>query len=486
MCARHTHAESQSGGGSGEASAPPLTLAGLETVLRPFSKGLDELRSMASATNKNVAELRSMASVTNKNVAELRSMASATNESVAALRSMASATNENVAELRSMASATNENVAELRSMASATNENVAALVEVAAGAAVASEWSRARVNSLSELCTLLLAHEEDGDESRAVVRLLCASLAPDVRAPLPAVRGVPSRDAYAVSPPAQVWRCLCRMMHKLYASFLELQRSGALAEPLCDDTLDLRHRLDGAEPDWACLQQLAWLCEARRSAPKRADEACVAGAVRRFAAEMAAAGTLSAAAGEQLAARLLQEGDGRMRSAGPSLAFVVATAQLCDAPLFELDFDGVGALSYCADTCVLNAALMEVKSAPTKGALVAAALLLRDTLLTRLLLRAAAAADAVRHLRRRAAAACAVFLAAARCEDSPWAGLRSIVVDGTVALLRPLREQQLARLHADHAHALLQLPAAGAVECSMLVSFWVVGNKKRNSKMVAR
>ena len=78
-----------------------------------------------------------------------------------------------------------------RSVTGATSENVAALVELAAGAAVASsEWSRAHVNSLSELCGALLACEEGGDESRAVVRLLCASLAPDVRAPLPGAQGV--------------------------------------------------------------------------------------------------------------------------------------------------------------------------------------------------------------------------------------------------------------------------------------------------------
>ena len=174
-------------------------------------------------------------------------------------------------------------------------------------------------------------------------------------------------------------------MDKLHASFVELQRSGAEAEPLCDDTYNLRQRLHSAGPDWPCVEQLARLYEAGfLAAPQRADEACVAGATHRFAAEMAAAGSLSAAAGERLAARLLADGNGPTRSEGPSLAFVVATAQLCDAPLFELDFDGVGALSYCADTCVLNAPLMEVKSAPAKGALVAAARLLGNTPLTRL------------------------------------------------------------------------------------------------------
>ena len=166
-------------------------------------------------------------------------------------------------------------------------------------------------------------------------------------------------------------------MHKLHASFLELQRSGPEAELLFDDTLDLRQQLDGAKPDWPRLLQLARLYEAGfLVAPQREDEACVASAARRFAAEMAAAGSLSAAAGERLAARLREEGDGRTRSEGPSLAFVVATAQLCDAPLFVLDFDGIGALSYCADTGVLNAPFMEVKSAPAKGALVTAARLL--------------------------------------------------------------------------------------------------------------
>ena len=43
-------------------------------------------------------------------------------------------------------------------------------------------------------------------------------------------------------------------MDKLHASFLELQRSGAEAEPLCDDTYNLRQRLHGAGPDWPCLE----------------------------------------------------------------------------------------------------------------------------------------------------------------------------------------------------------------------------------------
>jgi hypothetical protein len=168
-------------------------------------------------------------------------------------------------------------------------------------------------------------------------------------------------------------------MDKLHVSFLQLQRSGTEAEPLSDSTLHLRQQLCGAEPDWSSLQQLARLYEiAFMAAPlqQRHDEACVAGAVCHFATKMAAAGTLSAAAGERLAARLLEEGDGRMRTAGPSLAFVLATAWLFDSPLFELEFDGVGALSYCADTCVLNAQLMEVKTAGAKGARVATARLL--------------------------------------------------------------------------------------------------------------
>jgi hypothetical protein len=157
---------------------------------------------------------------------------------------------------------------------------------------------------------------------------------------------------------------------RLHSSFSALQRSSAAAEPLCDDTHNLRERLRAPEADWACLEELARLWEvALQAAPTCADEACVASALRGFARQMAAAGTTSAAEGEALAARLLEAGDKRARRPGPSLAFVVATTQLCDTPLFELDFDGVGAVSYYPDTCVLAVPLMEVKVAPVKGAL---------------------------------------------------------------------------------------------------------------------
>lgn len=166
---------------------------------------------------------------------------------------------------------------------------------------------------------------------------------------------------------AQVWRGLLAVVHKLHASLSELQRFGLKAEILCDDTLDLRQRLGGDRPDWACLQQLARLYEAKLlAAPQCADEARVAGALHRFAAKMDAAGTLSPATSEP-AARLLEETDGRARRAGSSLAFAVATALLCDVPLFELDFDGIGQLSFCAATGVLAIPLMEVKTAPAKG-----------------------------------------------------------------------------------------------------------------------
>ena len=67
---------------------------------------------------------------------------------------------------------------------------------------------------------------------------------------------------------------------------------------------------------------------------------------------------------------------------------------------------------------------------------------------------------------------------------SPWASLRRVMVDGSVALLRPLRPQQLARLRVEHAHASLHVPSAGEVKCSAHVSFWVIGNAR--DKMVAR
>lgn len=138
-----------------------------------------------------------------------------------------------------------------------------------------------------------------------------------------------------------------------------------------DESYVLMQRLDSTEPDWPCLQLLAQLWVAAFwAAPERADEACLGEAVRRFAGAMVAAGTCSAAASEQLAARLLEAGDGLARQEGPSLAFVLATTQLCGkAKYFELDFDGIGQLSYCPDTRVLTLPLMEVKIAPTKGAL---------------------------------------------------------------------------------------------------------------------
>ncbi len=75
-----------------------------------------------------------------------------------------------------------EGLASLLSVAAATSDNVGALAEAVAGGGAASEWSRALVCSLGELGAAVLGHEEGDDESRAVVRQLCASLAPDVRA----------------------------------------------------------------------------------------------------------------------------------------------------------------------------------------------------------------------------------------------------------------------------------------------------------------
>jgi hypothetical protein len=100
--------------------------------------------------------------------------------------------------------------------------------------------------------------------------------------------------------------------------------------------------------------------------------------------------------------------------------------------------------------------------------------------------RAAAASDAVRQLYVRGAAACAVCLAAARCEGSPWAGLQRVEVEGVVALLHPLRPQQLAGLHREHAHASLHLPAAGGVECIVRTEFWEIGNSRNARRAVAR
>ena len=185
---RAARAELQSGGG-GEKSAgspptasetvpaerQPLTLSDLQTALLPLSEGLNTLSAEFAAQRSDLAALRSETS------AEFAALRSETSAEFAALRS---------------------DLAEQRKVTSATSENVAALVELAAGVAAEwSEWSRGRVSSLGELCALLLAHEKDENESSAVVMpLFCASLAPEVRAPLPGVRGVPSRDA-CPSPP---------------------------------------------------------------------------------------------------------------------------------------------------------------------------------------------------------------------------------------------------------------------------------------------
>jgi hypothetical protein len=64
-----------------------------------------------------------------------------------------------------------------------------------------------------------------------------------------------------------------------------------------------------------------------------------------------------------------------------------------------------------------------------------------------------------------------VCLAAARCERSPWARARRVEVRAVLALLRPLRPQQLVRLQLQHAHAPLQLPAAGGVACIVRTQF---------------
>jgi len=57
------------------------------------------------------------------------------------------------------------------------------------------------------------------------------------------------------------------------------------------------------------------------------------------------------------------------------------------------------------------------------------------------------------------------------------------VVDGSVALLRPLRPQQMARLRVEHAHTSHRFygPSAGQVKCSVHVSFWVIGNPRDNT-----
>lgn len=377
----------------------------------------------------------------------------------------------------------NDGMASLRSVCSALNENVGALVEVVAGGAVTSQWSRTRVCSLSELAAAMLAHEQGASESSAVVDALCVSLAPDVRAAQAWPRR--TRIAALTHTRVQVWRCLHRVAGRLHKSFVELQRFSAAAQPLCDEALELVERLRAPEPDWRSLERLARLWEEGfRAAPQCADESCVSSAVRDFALKMAAAGATSADAVEQHAARLLAEGDGRQRREGPSLAFVVATAQFSGLPLFELDFDGIGGVIYSEDTRKLTVPLIEVKAAPAKGAflLLKASDHLRNASLTlHRLPHATAASEAARQLRLRAVAACVVCLAAARCKGSPWAGLQRVEVKGIVKLLRPLRPQQLARLRAEHEDVALLLPAAGSVTCILRTEFSVIGDSRTAS-----
>jgi septal ring factor EnvC (AmiA/AmiB activator) len=249
---RAARAELQSGGGgekstgsppTGSEAVPaerqPLTLSDLQTALLPLSEGLNTLsaefaaqRSGLAAQRSDLAALRSETSAEfaalRSDLAEQRSdlaeQRSETSAEFAALRSETSAEfaalrndlaeqrsetsaefaalRSDLAEQRSDLAEQRSDLAALRRVTSATSENVAALVELAAGVAAEwSEWTRGRVSSLGELCALLLAHEKDENESSAVVvPLFCASLAPEVRAPLPGVRGVPSRDA-CPSPP---------------------------------------------------------------------------------------------------------------------------------------------------------------------------------------------------------------------------------------------------------------------------------------------
>lgn len=108
---------------------------------------------------------------------------------IASLNSALLPLSEGLARLNDTVEALSAEFAEQRRAMGALSENVGALAEVVAGSAVAStEWSRARACSLSELCAVLLRHEEGCDESRAVVRKLCASFEPDVSAPLSGVR----------------------------------------------------------------------------------------------------------------------------------------------------------------------------------------------------------------------------------------------------------------------------------------------------------
>jgi hypothetical protein len=139
--ARRARAELQRGGGADEASAP-LTKANLKEAL---SAALHELLGSLRA---DVGSLRTDMILLRADVGSMRA-----------------------------------DTTSLLSVASATCDNLGALAEaLAGGGGRASRRSRARVCSLSELGAAVLAHESGDDESRAVLRQLCAWLAPDVRA----------------------------------------------------------------------------------------------------------------------------------------------------------------------------------------------------------------------------------------------------------------------------------------------------------------
>jgi hypothetical protein len=134
--------------------------------------------------------------------------------------------------------------------------------------------------------------------------------------------------------------------------------------------LQLDEALSTMSPDWTRMQQLAYQLTVAFSEVKKAkldevqcdDEAALARAVLSLATSMLLD---PGAAAAQLAQ--LDAGAGAAAADEPSLPFVLLMTQL-SAMRYELGFDGLSGVRFCALTGVLSLGLMETKASKRKGA----------------------------------------------------------------------------------------------------------------------
>jgi hypothetical protein len=295
---------------------------------------------------------------------------------------------------------------------------------------------------------------------------------------------------------------------------------------LADDALQTMPR-----DDWSRMQQLAKQLahtfeRARSANVPCADEAALAHALTRFASGMhracsarqqgaagaqAATPEAMAAASSATAAALLAKLDADACASPtdkPSLPFVLFMAQLSDAVLYELEFDGIGGVRFSALKRVLSLTLVEAKASNRKGAHAACTAALpaaafASTVLfsraqhnargVRLLVltlprataawRACAAGDAAVQAKLRARVLYAVAVAAAidaarrSRRASPLARLRRVEVHAHVALLQPLSGQQRVALETQYGKAKrLRRSGATKVSCSLSMRFWALAD----------